>query len=381
MQVYLDNSATTKPFKEVVDEMIIALTDSFGNPSSSHKKGILAESKLKDARKTASNFLGCNENEIFFTSGGTESNNTAIFGIAKSNQRFGKHIISTPIEHPCVLNILTQLEKDGFEISFVKVNSDGIIDLNHFKSLIRKDTILACVMHVNNEIGSIQPLGEIGSFLKTLDQKIYFFVDAVQSFGKIYISPSKLGIDLLSCSSHKIHGPKGCGLLYVKNSTKIKPFILGGGQERGFRGGTENIPGISGFAKAISISSNNLKDNYEKVSKLKSYFQSKLIENIPNLKFNSNSNSIAHILNVSFLGIRSEILLNALSTKEIYVSIGSACSSKKKGSHVLNAINLSKKEIDSAVRFSFSSENTFEELDYVIHCLVEEVSMIRKFTK
>lgn len=377
MEIYLDNSATTKPYKEVVDKMVYALTYEYGNPSSIHRKGVSVEKSIRNVRKEIAKSIGVNEKEIFFTSGGTESNNTVIRGIAHSNKRSGKHLITTKIEHPSVLAAFKDLENEGYEVTYLDVDNKGIIDFEDFKKSLRDDTILVSIMHVNNEAGSIQPVDKIGKYLSKLKKKVYFHVDAVQSFGKIDFKPSKYNIDLMSVSAHKIHGPKGIGFLYVKENTKIKPFIIGGGQESAFRSGTENVPGILGLGEAVSITVSNLKDNIEKMNSLKTLLLNELKENIDNIKINSSEDGVCHILNVSFIGIKGEILLHYLEEDNIYVSTGSACSSKKKGSHVLLAMKLNDKEIEGAIRFSLSSMNTEEEVIKAVNIVKSRVEELR----
>lgn len=378
MQIYLDNSATTKPYKEVVEKMIFALENDYANPSSLHKKGLEVEKNIKKIREDIARTLGVKEKEIYFTSGGTESNNSIIRGVLDKRKN---HIITTKIEHPSVLDTIKTLEKEGIEVTYLDVDSEGKIDINSLKSSIKENTILVSVMHVNNEVGSIQPISEVGKYLKTLKEKVYFHVDAVQSFGKINFKPSKYNIDFMSVSGHKIHGPKGIGFMYIKESSKVKPLFTGGGQEFGFRSGTENIPGIYGLGEAIRITNENLDKNIQKIDSLKNLLKSEILNNIENVKINSPEDGVCHILNVSFLGVKGEVLLHYLEQKDIYVSTGSACSSKKKGSYVLNAMNLSKDEIEGAIRFSLSCFNTEEEILETIKVLKSSVEDLRFIIK
>ncbi len=378
MQIYLDNSATTKPYKEVVEKMIFALENDYANPSSLHKKGLEVEKNIKKIREDIARTLGVKEKEIYFTSGGTESNNSIIRGVLDKRKN---HIITTKIEHPSVLDTIKTLEKEGIEVTYLDVDSEGKIDINSLKSSIKENTILVSVMHVNNEVGSIQPISEVGKYLKTLKEKVYFHVDAVQSFGKINFKPSKYNIDFMSVSGHKIHGPKGIGFMYIKESSKVKPLFTGGGQEFGFRSGTENIPGIYGLGEAIRITNENLDKNIQKIDSLKNLLKSEILNNIENVKINSPEDGVCHILNVSFLGVKGEVLLHYLEQKDIYVSTGSACSSKKKGSHVLNAMNLSKDEIEGTIRFSLSCFNTEEEILETIKVLKSSVEDLRFIIK
>ena len=377
MEIYLDNSATTKPYKEVVDKMVLALTTQYGNPSSIHKKGIEVEREIKEIRRNIARSLGAKETEIYFTSGGTECNNTIIRSVAKLNKKTKNHIISTVIEHPSVLNTLKDLEADGFEVTYLPVGKDGKISLEDLKNAIKKETILVSVMHVNNEIGTIQPIEEIGKYLKSLDEKVYFHVDGVQSYAKIKFRPSRYNIDFMSVSGHKLHGPKGIGFMYVKENNRIKPLLTGGGQEIGIRSGTENVPGIYGIGEAVRILNQDLEGTIDKIRGLRDLLKEEILANIDNVKINSPEDGVCHVLNVSFRGVRGEVLLHYLEQKEIYVSTGSACSSKKKGSHVLNAIGLTPDEIEGAIRFSLSDLNTKEEIMKTVEVLKESVSDLR----
>ena len=377
MEIYLDNSATTKPYQEVVDKMVLALTTQYGNPSSIHKKGIEVEREIKEIRRNIARSLGAKENEIYFTSGGTECNNTIIRSVARLNKKTKKHIISTVIEHPSVLDTLKDLESEGFEVTYLPVDKDGKISIEDLKNAIKKETILVSIMHVNNEIGTIQPIEEIGKYLKSLDEKIYLHVDAVQSYAKIKFRPSRYNIDFMSVSGHKLHGPKGIGFMYVKENNRIKPLLTGGGQEIGIRSGTENVPGIYGIGEAVRILNQDLEGTIDKIKGLRDLLKEEILANIDNVKINSPEDGVCHVLNVSFRGVRGEVLLHYLEQKEIYVSTGSACSSKKKGSHVLNAIGLTPDEIEGAIRFSLSDLNTKEEIMQTVEVLKESVSDLR----
>ena len=377
MEIYLDNSATTKPYQEVVDKMVLALTTQYGNPSSIYKKGIEVEREIKEIRRNIARSLGAKETEIYFTSGGTECNNTIIRSIVNLNKKTKNHIISTVIEHPSVLNTLKDLEADGFEVTYLPVGKDGKISLEDLKNAIKKETILVSVMHVNNENGTIQPIEEIGKYLKSLDEKVYFHVDGVQSYAKIKFRPSRYNIDFMSVSGHKLHGPKGIGFMYVKENNRIKPLLTGGGQEIGIRSGTENVPGIYGIGEAVRILNQDLEGTIDKIRGLRDLLKEEILANIDNVKINSPEDGVCHVLNVSFRGVRGEVLLHYLEQKEIYVSTGSACSSKKKGSHVLNAIGLTPDEIEGAIRFSLSDLNTKEEIMKTVEVLKESVSDLR----
>lgn len=377
MEIYLDNSATTKPYQEVVDKMVLALTTQYGNPSSIHKKGIEVEREIKEIRRNIARSLGAKENEIYFTSGGTECNNTIIRSVARLNKKTKKHIISTVIEHPSVLDTLKDLESEGFEVTYLPVDKDGKISIEDLKNAIKKETILVSIMHVNNEIGTIQPIEEIGKYLKSLDEKIYLHVDAVQSYAKIKFRPSRYNIDFMSVSGHKLHGPKGIGFMYVKENNRIKPLLTGGGQEIGIRSGTENVPGIYGIGEAVKVINKDLEGTIDKIRELRDLLKEEILANIDDVKINTPEDGVCHVLNVSFRGVRGEVLLHYLEQKEIYVSTGSACSSKKKGSHVLNAIGLTPEEIEGAIRFSLSDLNTKEEILETIKVLKESVSDLR----
>lgn len=379
MAVYLDNAATTKVFPEVLQAMNEAMEISYGNPSAKHIKGMEAEKIVKKARQIIAGTLKAKEKEIIFTSGGTESNNFAIIGTAMANKRRGKHIITTRIEHASVYEPMFYLENEGFEVTYLDVDETGIIDMKQLEESIREDTILVSCMLANNEIGAVEPIGEIGKIVKSKNPAAVFHVDAIQGYGKIPIIPKNEGIDLLSMSGHKIHGPKGVGFLYVKEKTKIQPMILGGGQQKGMRSGTENVPGIAGLGTACEIMAGHLKENAQKIGEVRDYFRSRITE-ISEIK--DNSGDAPHVASISFKNIRSEVLLHALEEREIYVSSGSACSSNRPHiSGTLSAIGLSPEYRDGTLRFSFSVYNTKEEVDQVITALGELVPMLRKFVR
>jgi len=381
MFVYLDNSATTKPYKEVIAETVKYMESHYGNPSSLHRMGITAEKALKEARKSAAASLGAKEEEIYFTSGGTEADNMAVFGAVQARKRRGNKIITSQIEHPAILESCRKLEESGFRVEYLPVDSNGMIDMQALESALDDQTILVTIMQVNNEVGSIQPISQIIELKNRIGSKlgteILLHTDAVQSLGKLPIEIS--GIDLLSVSGHKIHGPKGVGALYVRKGLNVLPYLFGGGQERGLRSGTENVPAIAGFGIAADISRKNLTKRMESIKMLKMYLTEGIRRSIPDIRFNSTEDGSSSILNVSFLGVRGEVLLHTLEQSEIYVSTGSACSSNKKGqSHVLKAMNRSDKEIEGAIRFSFCEFNTMEEMDYVLVQLKNSVQKYRK---
>lgn len=386
MKVYLDNSATTKPREEVVDEISIMLKEAYGNPSSLHSMGFEAEKKVSKARKIISNYLGCREDEIYFTSSGTESNNIALQGLVNKFKKKGKHLITTKIEHSSVINVFKHYEEKGFEVTYLDVNKEGIINLKQLEECITDETILMSVMIVNNEIGTIQPIKEIKNILEKKGRNIKLHVDGIQAFGKISLKLGQYKVDCISFSGHKIHGPKGIGGLYVKKSLNLQPIVFGGNQESGLRSGTENTPGIAGLGKAVEIMKDNYQEEKNKISNLKEYFMYNIKENIKDIRVNSPTSEdkcAPHILNISFLNIRGEVLLHYLEKNRIFVSTGSACSSnnKTKGkSRTLDAIGLSDNEIEGAIRFSFAYYNTKEEIDYTIEKLKDSVEEIRKIT-
>lgn len=384
MEAYLDNSATTVVVAPVKDIMIKTMCEDFGNPSSLHLKGVDAEKYVKKAREIIAKSLKVDEKEIIFTSGGTESNNLALIGTALANQRAGKHIITTCFEHASVLSTMDFLKNMGFEITYLAVDSDGKIDLNQLKESLRADTILVSVMYVNNEIGAVEPVSEISKIIKAYNPDIVFHVDAIQAYGKYIINPKKQGIDLLSVSGHKIHGPKGSGFLYASGKVKLKPIIYGGGQQKGMRSGTENVPAIAGLGEAVKYSYDNFNEKIEKLYSLKDYFIDE-VSKIDNVKINSKKGkeSAPHIVSVSFIGVRSEVMLHTLENRGIFVSAGSACSSNKQKnvSATLKGIGLKPEEIDSTIRFSFCYETTKEEIDYAVDVIKENIAMLRRYVR
>ena len=383
MEVYLDNSATTACFPEVARFMTGIMCEHYGNPSSMHRKGLEAEHYMKEAKDTLARILKVNARELYFTSGGTEADNLALIGCAWANHRSGKHIISTRIEHPAILETLAYLEKQGFEVTYLPVDENGIIRLSDLEAALRKDTIIVSIMHTNNEIGSLQPIAEAGQLIKRINPKCLFHVDAVQGFGKARIYPKKMNIDVLSASSHKIHGPKGVGLLYVSDKVKIVPINFGGGQQKNLRSGTENVAGIAGMAMAAGKLYEKLDEEVIGLYELKQYFVEGL-EKIPDTQVNgfTDGRSAPHVISFSVRGVRSEVLLHALEDKGIYVSAGSACASNHpQTSKTLMAIGLDKSLWDSTIRFSMSVFTTKEEIDYTLQTLYDMIPMLRKFTR
>lgn len=383
MEVYFDNSATTKVFDCVRDIVVKTMTEDYGNPSAKHKKGMEAEQYVRRAAAQIAKTLKVQEKEILFTSGGTESNNMALIGTAMANHRAGKHLITTRIEHASVYNPMAWLEQQGFEVTYLGVDEQGHISLEELRKAIRPDTILVSVMHVNNEIGAIEPVEEIGAMLHEVNPSILFHVDAIQSYGKLQIRPKKAQIDLLSASGHKIHGPKGVGFLYIDQRVKIHPLIYGGGQQRDLRSGTENVPGIAGLGAAAEEIYRNHEEKLERLIGLKDYFISRIGE-IPEAVVNSlpGKAGAPQIVSVSFSGVRSEVLLHALEDKGIYVSSGSACSSNHPAiSGTLKAVGVKRELLDSTLRFSFGMFNTREEADYTIEMLKELLPVLTRYRR
>lgn len=383
MEVYFDNAATTKIIPEVREIMLKTMDEDYGNPSSMHLKGVEAENYVRNARNSIAKQLKCESKEIIFTSGGTESNNLALLGLALANKRAGNHIITTGIEHASVYNPVLYLQELGFEVTFLKVDAHGKVDLDHLRESLRDDTILVSTMAVNNEIGAVEPIEEIATIIKQYnkehDRQILYHVDAIQAFGKRVIYPKRVGIDAMSMSGHKIHGPKGSGALFVDSKVKIKPVLYGGGQEKGMRSGTENTAAIAGMGKATEIMYGRLDANNKQMQAVKDA----LIAGATKIEgVTDNSGESPHIASLSFRGVRSEVLLHALEDKGIYVSAGSACSSNHPAiSGVLQAIGLDKDLLESTLRFSFCEYNTVEEAEYTVKVLEEILPLLRKFTR
>ena len=392
MSVYLDNSATTRQYDQVTDAMAGAMRYAYGNPSSLHSLGVEAEKMVRTARKSLAASLGCSEEEVIFTSCGTEADNTVIMGTASSRKRAGKKIITTAVEHPAVLEPARRLESMGYQVEYIGVDKNCRLDMDHLKAAISEDTILISVMGVNNEAGTIMPLSEIArikdGYNKAHGTQIWLHSDAVQAMGKISINVKKTwqGVDMISVSGHKIHGPKGMGALYVRKGLNLEPFMIGGGQEKHMRSGTENTPGIVGFGAACDLAMSGFDERVRKMSEARKYLLDGIKAEIKDVLINSPEEAGSEaglccpsVLNVSFLGTRGEVILHTLEQDGIYVSTGSACSSNKKGrSHVLAAMGLKDKEIEDAIRFSFSEFNTQAEMEYTLEKVKQAVARFRK---
>lgn len=373
MEAYLDNSATTALCKEAKDEIKNALDNIWGNPSSLHQKGMDAEELLEKARKAIADKICASEKEIVFTSGGTQSNNIAVFGAANAMKRVGNKVITTSVEHPSVSNAFDRLQNEGFEVIRLSVDKYGKIDLDELKNALDSKTVLVSIMAVNNELGTIEPIEEAGKLVKEHSSAV-FHVDAVQAFGKISLDVRKLGCDLMSISSHKIHGPKGAGALYIKKGTKLHSPVVGGGQEKDIRPGTEPMPAIAGFYGAVKAL--EIKESFEKASELSSYLTDEL-KKYPDIVINSGEDALPYIVNISLPSLPSEAVLNLLSDMEIYVSSGSACS-KGHQSPVLTAAGLDTRLINSSLRISLSRFNTKEEIDYLLKGIETALKVIRR---
>ena len=376
--VYLDNSATTRMDSSVLEEMIPFLSDNYGNASSVYSIGRLSKKAIEDSREKVANILNCRPDEIYFTSGGSESDNTAIKGIARANREKGKHIITSKIEHLAVLDTCKKLEEDGFEVTYLDVDEYGRINLDELKSSIRKDTILISIMYANNEVGTIQQISQIGKIAK--ENNIYFHTDAVQAIGSVKIDVQAQNIDSLSLSAHKFYGPKGIGILYVKKDIKFEKFIDGGHQERNKRAGTENVANIVGLAKALEMAYDKLEEHNIKISQLRDYYENSVKESIPNIKINGDINDrLPGNSNISFIGVNGQDLLLNLDMMGICVSSGSACTSGSiNASHVLMALGLDEDIARSSIRVSIGKYNTKEDIDYLVKNLIEIVDRQRK---
>ena len=381
--IYIDNSATTKQYPQVTETMVKYMEEYFGNPSSMYQMGLDSEKAIKHARKQVEQAVCAGSGNLIFTSGGTEADNTAIFGAARALRRRGNKIITSAVEHPAVLECCRRLEQDGYEVVYIGVDDKCRLDLNQLENAIDENTILVSLMHVNNETGTIMPVDAVKSLMKKKGAPGWFHCDAVQSFGKLQLPESA---DLISVSSHKIHGPKGAGALFVRKGIRLPALIEGGGQEDGNRSGTENVPAIAGFGMAAELSAKNRDEECTRISVMRHALLSGLKDNLTDLRINSveedgvqTGECCGSILNISFLGTRGEVLLHTLEQDGIYVSTGSACSSNKKGqSHVLGAMGLKDKEIEGALRFSFGRFNEIGEMEIVVDKVTAAVKRFRK---
>ena len=381
MEAYFDNSATTRVFDSVKDAVVNAMTVDYGNAAARHMKGVEAERLIKEARAEIAKSLKVQEKEILFTSGGTESNNTALIGAAFANQRAGKHLITTGVEHASIYNTMEFLREQGFEITYLSVDSYGCISLEELSQAVREDTILVSVMYVNNEIGAVEPVEEISKVIKAKNPKTLFHVDAIQAYGKYVIRPKKQGIDLLSVSGHKIHGPKGVGFLYIDEKAKVRPLLFGGGQQKGMRSGTENVPGCAGLGAAVREVYTDHEAKIERMYQLRERLIAGLKE-LPGVTINGHEGreNAPQIVSASFEGVRSEVLLHALEDRGVYVSSGSACSVNHPGvSGTLKGIGVKKELLDSTIRFSFGLFNEPEEADYCLEVLRELLPVLRRY--
>lgn len=381
--IYLDNSATTKQYHQVTETMVRFMEEEYGNPSSLYQLGVDGEKAVKNARNLLQKAMGLPDGKVYFTSGGTESDNMAVFGAVKALKRRGNRIVTTAVEHPAVMECCRDLEKQGFEVIYVGVDEKCRLDQAALESAIDDKTILVSMMHVNNEAGTVMPVNDVKRIMKEKNSPGIFHCDAVQSFGKISLCQDA---DIISVSGHKIHGPKGIGAVYIRDKVNVPAFILGGGQEEGRRSGTQNVPAIAGFGTAADISCRTRDDDMKRISEMRKYLMEGLKANLEDIIVNSPEETgdsagmcCGSLLNVSFLGTRGEVLLHTLEQDGIYVSTGSACSSNKKGrSHVLGAMGLKDKEIEGTLRFSLGRFNSMEEMDFVIEKVSSAVRRFRR---
>lgn len=382
-EIYLDNSATTRCFPEAAELVCRILTEEYGNPSSMHHKGVEAERRITEAKQILADILKVNSKNLYFTSCGTESDHLAIAGCARANRRAGQHLVTTVIEHPAVLETMHALEEEGFEVTYLPVDGDGVVSPEAVAEAVREDTILVSVMHTNNEIGSLQPIAEIGRLIKEKNPKTLFHVDAVQGFGKAQIYPKRMKIDLLSASGHKIHAPKGIGLLYVADGVKIRPTLPGGGQQSGLRSGTENVAGMAAMALSAKMLYDHLDEDVDRLYALRERLigQVQAIEGV-HVNGREGRGSAPHVISLSVEGVRAEVLLHALEERGVYVSAGSACSSNRPHlSETLKAIGTPKELLDATIRLSLSVMNTEEEIDAAAAALAELIPFLRKYTR
>ena len=382
MEVYLDNSATTMSYPEVGELVYKVMCRDYGNPSSMHRKGVEAEHYIREAKERLAKILKVNAKEIYFTSGGTESDNLALIGCARANRRAGNHLITSSIEHPAILNTMRYLEEEGFRVTYLPVDAQGRVKLEALREALCPETILVSIMYVNNEVGTVQPIDEAAKIVKNYNPSILFHTDAVQGFGKYRIYPKRQKIDLLTASGHKIHGPKGTGFLYIGDRVKIKPIVFGGEQQKNIRSGTENVPGIAGLGLAAEMIYRDLEMKTALMRELKGYFLDGIAK-IENTTVHglTDEGSAPHIISVGVAGIRSEVLLHTLEDKGIYVSSGSACSSNHPSvSGVLKGIGAAREYLDATLRFSMSEFTTKEEIDYTLETLYNCIPILRKYT-
>ncbi len=391
--IYLDNSATTRPFDRVTQCVAKVMQNVYGNPSSMHMAGVEAERRVREAKDIIASVMKVDAKNIYFTSGGTESDNLAIIGSATAQKRAGMHLITTKTEHPAVLETMKHLEDQGYTVTYLDVKDDGRVDKEALKAALREDTVLVSVMHVNNEIGSVNDIEELSGIVRSYDPAILFHTDAVQSFGKMDVHPKRMGADMVSVSGHKIHGPKGVGILYISDRAKVRPIIFGGGQQKGMRSGTENVPGIAGMGLAAGMVYDDLKAVTGRMFDLKEYFIRRLcdlpdvyINGLPDHDEKGLKDAVAmtapHIVSASFAQVRAEVLLHALEAEGIYVSAGSACASNKHSkSATLAAIRVPADLAESTLRFSFSGDTSREELDRTIEVLEKELPILRRYRR
>ena len=376
--IYLDNAASTRVREEVLETVNDILLNDYANPDAAHEFGIQAAKRIKKSRQIIADALSVSTKEVYFTSGGSEGNNIIIQGIINGNPRQGKHLITTKIEHPSVFEIFKEYERNGFEVTYLNVDSDGRVKLDELTDSIRDDTVLISVIAVNSETGVIQDLEKIGNIIKQKNKNVYFHSDFVQGLGHIKINPAKCRLDALTVSSHKVYGPKGAGAIYLSGNVKIKPVIFGSNQEQGVVQRTLNSSGIIGFGKAVQIACENFSKDNAQIKEVKEYLLQKIQNEISDIRVNTiEEDSVPHILNISFRGIQGEVLVHFLGMSKIYVSTGSACSSRKGNSRILESMGLTKEEVAGGIRFSFSVFNTKEEMDETVKVLKEAVAAIR----
>lgn len=383
MEVYLDNAATTRVSSNAAQAMMKMLTEDYGNPSSLHNKGFIAEKAVEESRSIIANAMKVSKKELYFTSGGTEGNNMVLHGVVEAYKRSGKHLLISDIEHPSVREAAFHYETLGYEVDCIPVDDLGYIDPVTLASMVREDTIFVSVMHVNNEIGTIQPIEALVEAVKSKNKETIFHVDGVQSFGKYQFYPSRLGVDLMTISGHKIHGPKGVGALYIGPKVRLIPLVYGGNQQKGVRSGTENVPGIVGFGVATKEAYDEMEERTAIIHDLRSYCANALLTKLDDIVFNSDLvNGAYHILNIRVVGVKSEVLLHTLEEAGIYVSTGSACSANKKHhSSTLQALGQASEASDQAIRLSFCKDNSHEDIDYMIDKLLAVLPMLRRFSK